>query len=237
MNELIKVNNEGKVTARELYRFLGLRDGDFSRWIKNNIESNNFAEEGHDYLRLRINAETPTGGKIEREDYELSLDFAKKLCMVSKSERGEQARNYFIEVEKRYKSTVPTMTITEIVAHNAMQLLKQEQAIKETRQEVAAIREVVVVRPDQKRQWINSTINKIVSAMGGDRELYGKIKTETYLLLNARLGVNIYTRRNNRRAKTGQSISALEIVLADKKLTEGYIAILKEYAIKYGVAA
>lgn len=237
MNELIKVNNEGKVTARELYGFLQLDSAHFARWAKQNITGNQFAIENSDWMRLTIQGETPTRGKIEREDYELSLDFAKKLCMVSKSERGEQARNYFIEVEKRYKSTVPTMTITEIVAHNAMQLLKQEQAIKETRQEVAAIREVVVVRPDQKRQWINSTINKIVSAMGGDRELYGKIKTETYLLLNARLGVNIYTRRNNRRAKTGQSISALEIVLADKKLTEGYIAILKEYAIKYGVAA
>lgn len=233
MNELIKVNNEGKVTARELYRFLGLRDGDFSRWIKNNIESNNFAEEGHDYLRLRINAETPTGGKIERLDYELSLDFAKKLCMVSKSERGEQARNYFIEVEKRYKSTVPTMTITEIVAHNAMQLLKQEQAIKETRQEVAAIREVVVVRPDRVREWVDKVVSRIVAASGGD---YARIRAESYQLLNRRMGVNVYTRKANREAKVGHKIPTIDIVLSDKKLKEGYVAILKELAIHYGVA-
>lgn len=140
-------------------------------------------------------------------------------------------------IRKTGSFTTKPMTIEDMIIAQAQSVKELKAAHEQTRKEIACIRDTVVVRPDQKRQWINSTINKIVSAMGGDRELYGKIKTETYLLLNARLGVNIYTRRNNRRAKTGQSISALEIVLADKKLTEGYIAILKEYAIKYGVAA
>lgn len=233
MNELIKVNNEGKVTARELYGFLQLDSAHFARWAKQNITGNQFAIENSDWMRLTIQGETPTRGKIEREDYELSLDFAKKLCMVSKSERGEQARNYFIEVEKRYKSTVPTMTITEIVAHNAMQLLKQEQAIKETRQEVAAIREVVVVRPDRVREWVDKVVSRIVAASGGD---YARIRTESYQLLNKRMGVNVYTRKANREAKVGHKIPTIDIVLSDKKLKEGYVAILKELAIHYGVA-
>lgn len=45
------------------------------------------------------------------KDYRLTIDFAKKLCMVSKSERGEQARNYFIEVEKRYKQITDATTV------------------------------------------------------------------------------------------------------------------------------
>lgn len=104
MQELIRINENGKATARELYEFLQLRAGDFARWCKTNITENRFALENVDWVRLRIHAETPTGGKVEREDFELTIDFAKKLCMASHSERGEQARNYFVEVEKRWKA-------------------------------------------------------------------------------------------------------------------------------------
>ena len=142
-------------------------------------------------------------------------------------------------IRKTGNYTTKPMTQLEIIAANAAALVEQERRINEiaSRQDkqaeqMQAIRETIVIRPDQKRQWINSTINKIVRASGGE---YRRVKTETYQLLNARLGVNIYTRRNNRRLKTGQDVSALEIILADKKLAEGYIAILKEYAIQHGV--
>ena len=97
MNNLIEINEGNKVSARELYDFLGLRAKDFSRWCKTNIDDNAFAVENTDFTRLRIDAETPTGGKIQRTDYALTIEFAKKLCMTSKTERGEQARNYFME--------------------------------------------------------------------------------------------------------------------------------------------
>lgn len=92
MNELIKVNKDGRVTARGLYEFLELAKGQFSRWAKSNILDNAFAVDGVDYQGFDIYVE---GNKTI--DYKISLDFAKKLCMISKSERGEQARNYFIE--------------------------------------------------------------------------------------------------------------------------------------------
>lgn len=103
MNELIRINENGKTTARELYEFLQFRAGDFARWFKTNITHNQFASEGTDYKVFRTDAENPQGGRPGM-DAELTIDFAKKLCMASNSERGEQARNYFIEVEKRLKA-------------------------------------------------------------------------------------------------------------------------------------
>jgi len=131
INELIKLDDSGKTTAKELYEFLELRVGDFARWCRSNIVENQFAEENKDWARFRIDAETPTGGKVERDDYKLTIDFAKKLCMVSKSTKGEQARNYFIEVEKRYIHKIPSVSNIEDL------IILQAQSMKEVKMHIA----------------------------------------------------------------------------------------------------
>ena len=132
MNELIKVDEKGKTTARELYEFLELRLGDFSRWCKSNIDDNQFAEENKDYEVFRINEENPQGGRPGK-DYLLSIDFAKKLCMISKSKRGEQARDYFIEVEKRFKQQVVILpsTYAEALRELASTWEREQETIKQ----------------------------------------------------------------------------------------------------------
>lgn len=97
------IDENGMTTARALYSFLELRPGNFARWCKGNITENQFAEENTDYVRFFLDEETPTGGKIQREDYRLTASFAKKLSMMAKSEKGEQARKYFVKVEDGMK--------------------------------------------------------------------------------------------------------------------------------------
>lgn len=96
----LQVDDDGMTTARKLYEFLELRKSDFARWCRTNITENEFAIENEDYVRLFIDAETPTGGKLKREDYKLTASFAKKLSMKGYGERAEQARNYFIGCEQ-----------------------------------------------------------------------------------------------------------------------------------------
>ena len=103
------IDADGMTTARKLYAFLELAPQHFARWCKKNITENDFATENEDYTRLTTNGETPTGGKNEREDYRLTAQFAKKLSMMSKSERGEQARDYFTSVEDKAKEMIVAM--------------------------------------------------------------------------------------------------------------------------------
>ena len=103
MNELIRIQDNGRISAKDLYEFLELDKSHFMRWCKASIVDNQFASENSDYLQLAIDGENLLGGRPS-QDFALSIDFAKKLCMISKSDRGEEARNYFIEVEKRYKN-------------------------------------------------------------------------------------------------------------------------------------
>ncbi len=103
---MLKVDQEGKTTAKSLYEFLELDKSNFARWCKRNILENSFAEENIDYLRFVIDDETPTGGIVKRDDYKLTASFAKKLAMSCQNERGEQAREYFIKVEEKLKQTI-----------------------------------------------------------------------------------------------------------------------------------
>ena len=114
MTNLITINEEGKCTARELYDFLELNPTQFSRWTKSNILDNAFAVVKVDFEVLDINVENPLGGRPS-QDYLLAPEFAKKLCMLSKTERGEQARNYFIEVERRFKAATQLPDFTNPV--------------------------------------------------------------------------------------------------------------------------
>ena len=107
--ELIKTTgitlNGDKITAvnaRDLWKFLESKQ-DFSTWIKRRIEKYDFIE-GQDYLLHKFVEQLPSGAKHCIE-YLISLDMAKELAMVENNERGRQARQYFIEVGKRFRNT------------------------------------------------------------------------------------------------------------------------------------
>jgi anti-repressor protein len=102
MNEIIKIEEkDGKqvVSARELYERLELHKAVFSRWAVKNIVGNDYAIEGEDWMGFNI----MLNGN-EYSDYALSLDFAKRLSMMVRTEKGEQIRKYFIECEKKVLS-------------------------------------------------------------------------------------------------------------------------------------
>jgi len=131
MNNLININENGQCTARELYEFLELAPSQFARWSKSNITSNAFAEENKDFIRFDIYVE---GNKTS--DYKLSPEFAKKICMTSATNRGEQARNYFIEIEKKYNGqsqttkALPQVEVDLIAAKYASEILRPSEASK-----------------------------------------------------------------------------------------------------------
>ena len=104
--ELIKTTgitlNGDKITAvnaRDLWKFLESKQ-EFANWIKDRVEKYRFVE-GKDFL---INFSKSLGRPSK--EYLISLDMAKELAMVENNERGRQARQYFIEVEKRFRPII-----------------------------------------------------------------------------------------------------------------------------------
>ena len=126
MNELISVeikdNGEYAVSAKELYRFLSDKPKHYKEWVKRNIVDSDFSAEGTDYEVLPTTGTTDKGGQTA-QDYSLSIDFAKELCMMSRCERGKQARQYFISIEKDWNSPEKVIARALIMSQKKVQEL------------------------------------------------------------------------------------------------------------------
>lgn len=117
-NELIKVtvkNDRQLVSARDLYKGLGIKRR-FSAWWEQN--SKDF-EENNDFQRVLISTPRENRGSIELQDYALTIDMAKQLCLLSRTKKGKEYREYLIEVEKKWNDP-------QHVIQRAMDILKSE---------------------------------------------------------------------------------------------------------------
>jgi len=88
------------VWATELYDYLALNKGDYSKFIKREILQNPYADE-KSYSVFSPNE--IRHGRF-RQEYHLHIDFAKKLCMVSKSAKGNQIRNELVALTKKVEN-------------------------------------------------------------------------------------------------------------------------------------
>lgn len=104
--QLIK-NNDGKeaVSARNLYTYLGYDSGQWKRWYTKNILNNQFAFENEDYQVFDSQSKSDKGGRPTK-NFALSIDFAKKICMMSKTKKGEEARDYYLKCEEVVQTIV-----------------------------------------------------------------------------------------------------------------------------------
>ena len=109
MNELIdvKTNKQGKqvVSARDLYIGLGLNRAVWKRWYTSNIVNNEFFKENIDWVGFNI----MLNGN-QTQDFAITIDFAKHIAMMARTEKSHEYRNYFIECERRLKNNVPAIS-------------------------------------------------------------------------------------------------------------------------------
>lgn len=96
------VDEEGMTTSKKLYAFLQLHPNLYPMWVRKNIETNIFAEEGKDFWLFRIDAENLLVDPPVR-DYKLTATFAIKIAMCSQTRRGQEVLEYYVQVEQYVK--------------------------------------------------------------------------------------------------------------------------------------
>lgn len=101
---VIVINHEQCQTcnARELWECMEVK-WDFSSWIKKRLNEC-LAVEGIDFLKEFTAPEvTGAGNRGRKIEYHITLDTAKHIAMLERTEQGYIVRNHFIEAEKKWK--------------------------------------------------------------------------------------------------------------------------------------
>lgn len=154
MEEIVRIQKSkgGKdvVSARELYDYLGFKKSQWARWSKKNIEQNPYSEEKKDWVGFDIES-----NGNQSKDYALTIDFAKRISMLARTEEGEKVRRYFIECEKvalnsqAVQHQIP-QTLSQalmLAAQQAERIEAQDRIIKENEPKVKAA-EIMLMSDD-----------------------------------------------------------------------------------------
>ena len=135
MNELIRVNYEmaqPTVSARDLYDLLSSEGGiagteRFSKWFERYV-GYGFRENvdySTPYKKVRVQFEGKREVSREVEDYDLSVDMAKQICMLQRTEKGIELRQYFIDLEKAWNTPEQVYARALKMADQAIESLKE----------------------------------------------------------------------------------------------------------------
>lgn len=126
MNELIKINYETEqptVSARDLHEGLEVATK-FATWFPRMAEYG--FSENVDYKTCYPNLGSESHGGQNMVDYQITVDMAKQICMIQRSEKGKEYRQYFLDLEKAWNTPEQIMARALKMADAEMERLKAD---------------------------------------------------------------------------------------------------------------
>lgn len=256
-NDLVPVyttdTGEKVVYGTELHRALEVKSN-YRDWIRNRLNDCD-AVENEDFQSFAKNLAKPAGGRPSL-DHIIKLDTAKEMAMLERNERGKQVRRYFIRIEKKYKEKEMNLSqlspelqmfgaLFQALANQEIAQKEQEERMNRLDSRLDSIRDVISLSSSDWRKDSGKLITKIALRRGG-YEYIRNVRDESYRMLELRMGVSLGTRLTNKKKNMAfngvpkskiDQVNQLDVISDDRKLVEGYVAIIKEMAIKYGVGA
>nr|DAS68356.1 MAG TPA: antirepressor protein [Caudoviricetes sp.] len=135
MTELIRIdvneNQEPVISGRVLHSFLEVATP-YDKWFPRMVEYG--FTDGLDFSTFLSES---TGGR-PATDHAIRLDMAKEIAMIQRTEKGKQARQYFIQIEKDYNSPEKIMARALQIAEKELSNLRLENKVQE--QQIAELK-------------------------------------------------------------------------------------------------
>jgi len=203
MNNLIPVNYDGEkqtVSGRSLHEFLEVGTH-FKDWFPRMCEYG--FTEGIDFNPLKIEQVQIEGSReVTRAtvDYQLTIEMAKELAMLQRTEKGKQARQYFIQLEKAWNS--PEALMARALKMADVKILEYKNAVFQLEGKIEAQRPKVIFA--EALEVSNNTIligelAKILRQNGveiGQNRLFEKLREDGYLIQRKGESFNQPTQRS-----------------------------------------
>lgn len=156
MNELLNINYDSErptVLGRDLHQALGI-NSNYTTWFKRMCEYG-FAE-GVDYEAMFQKWNTAQGNETTRTDHQLTIDMAKQLCMIQRTEIGRKFREYFIEIEEAWNSPEAVMARALRIANKELEKVKRE---TEALEELNAVQSQQIAELQPKASYYDVVLN------------------------------------------------------------------------------
>ena len=170
MNELLNVNNDTQtVSARELYEAVGSTER-FSSWFERQLQYG--FVEGEDFTGCKT---FNTLAHQELQDYNLSIDMAKEICMLQKNEKARKIRQYLIDIEKAWNTP-------EQILARALKVADQTIAsLKDNLKEIQPKAEFFDAVTDSKDAIPMANVAKVLDMGIGRNKLFSILRDENIL--------------------------------------------------------
>ncbi|HBG0292593.1 TPA: ORF6N domain-containing protein [Clostridioides difficile] len=255
--QVIERNNERVLTTQQL--------ADVYETDVNNIQTNfnrnkeRFKENVHYFLLqgeyLKEFKNQPTNSQlVSKHSSQLYLwteRGANRHCKILDTDKAwEQFDNLeetYFKVKQQKPSCIEDVLIESLkeMKDLRLQVNQANNIALEAKTEVKTIKEVVSLNATDWRKDTQQLIARIAKQQGGFEHI-NMLRRESYELLNNRFGVDLNRRLINKRRKMAEEgvteskrekINNLDVIQDDKKLIEGYVAIIKDMALKYGISS
>lgn len=182
MNDLIKVSYEMErptVSARDLHEGLEIKTA-FKDWFPRMAEYG--FEEGKDFCSKKSES---TGGRPSI-DYEITVDMAKQICMIQRTEKGRMYRQYFLDLEKAWNTPEQVMARALKMAEETIHSLKKRNDALLTDNQRMKPKEIFADAVASSHSSILiGDLAKILKQNGyetGQKRLFEKLRQEGYLI-------------------------------------------------------
>ena len=225
-----------------------------TRRISENFNANKerYIEEKHFYClegdalrNFRANTEiTDLPSNINK----LYLWTEKGTLLHAKSLNTDKAWEVYdrlVETYFRVKEVMPQLNNLspqlQLLINMEIEQNKMKEQIQEVKTEVQGIRDVVAINLSNWRKETTNVVNKVAQQQDGN---YQNVRAESYKMLEQRARCDLKARRRNMKLRLMENgvsqskadrVTMLDVIESDRRLTEIYISIIKEMAIKNGV--
>jgi anti-repressor protein len=195
MDELITTshNESGEIilSGRELHEFLEVKTA-YKDWFPRMVDYG--FVENVDFVVITEKVEAQKRARTyEQTDHHLKLDMAKEIAMIQRSERGKQARQYFLHLEKMWNSP-------EMVMKRALQFADKK--VAELKQQMLLVKPKVVFADAvsaSKTSILIGDLAKILKQNGydtGANRLFEELREKGYLIKRKGTDYNMPTQRS-----------------------------------------
>lgn len=226
MEELIKVeikNDTQVVSARELYKGLEIAQR-FSRWVSNNWD---MFEEGIDFNKCTSSTVVNNGAVRELDDYVITIDMAKQLAMMVRSEKGKQYRQYFLELERKWNDPQEVVKRGYAILQNENARLKienQEMKPKALFADSVATATTSILIGELSKIIKQNGVNELIvdekKIVMGPNNLFKWMRFNKYLISRKGTDYNMPTQK-------AMKLGLFEVKESPKVLPDGHIIINK----------